>query len=144
SPCSCNKSAPFVTKHVRTHCPPLLCIHLPHTAYTRLHIPPSFALPVTCSANLGRALWILPLTSGSFLLSPVCSVSGVIGGEKMVVPVQVSPLIKFARYSALLLGIVYGSSRYAYLKPIAEEDRRIEAEEKKKQEEAARIARELA
>lgn len=32
----------------------------------------------------------------------------------------------------------------AYLKPRAEEDRRIEAEEKKKQEEAARIARELA
>ncbi|XP_040178586.1 ATP synthase subunit e, mitochondrial [Rana temporaria] len=62
----------------------------------------------------------------------------------MVPPVQVSPLIKFARYSALLLGIGYGSSRYAYLKPRAEEDRRIEAEEKKKQDEAARIARELA
>ncbi|KAM9329295.1 ATP synthase F(0) complex subunit e, mitochondrial [Gastrophryne carolinensis] len=62
----------------------------------------------------------------------------------MVPPVQVSPLIKFARYSALLLGFAYGSSRYAYLKPVAEEDRRLEAEEKKKQEEAARIARELA
>ncbi|XP_075681402.1 ATP synthase F(0) complex subunit e, mitochondrial [Rhinoderma darwinii] len=62
----------------------------------------------------------------------------------MVPPVQVSPLIKFARYSALLLGIGYGSVRFSYLKPIAEEDRRIEAEEKKKQEEAARIARELA
>ncbi|XP_075050621.1 ATP synthase F(0) complex subunit e, mitochondrial [Mixophyes fleayi] len=62
----------------------------------------------------------------------------------MVPPVQVSPLIKFTRYSALLLGIAYGSSRYGYLKPIAEEDRRIEAEEKKKQEEAARIAKELA
>nr|DBA28512.1 TPA: hypothetical protein GDO54_008858 [Pyxicephalus adspersus] len=62
----------------------------------------------------------------------------------MVPPVQVSPLIKFARYSALMLGIAYGSSRFAYLKPIAEEDRRIEAEEKKKQEEAARIAKELA
>ncbi|KAG8594453.1 hypothetical protein GDO81_001208 [Engystomops pustulosus] len=62
----------------------------------------------------------------------------------MVPPVQVSPLIKFARYSALFLGFVYGSARFSYLRPIAEEDRRIEAEEKKKQEEAARIARELA
>ncbi|KAG9486301.1 hypothetical protein GDO78_006614 [Eleutherodactylus coqui] len=61
----------------------------------------------------------------------------------MVPPVQVSPLIKFARYSALLLGITYGSIRFSYLKPYGEEDRRREAEEKKQQEEAARIAKEL-
>ncbi|XP_051499386.1 ATP synthase subunit e, mitochondrial [Apus apus] len=62
----------------------------------------------------------------------------------MVPPVQVSPLIKFTRYSALLLGMVYGKTRYDYLKPIAEEERRIEAEEKKKREELERIAKELA
>lgn len=55
-----------------------------------------------------------------------------------------SPLIKFARYSALLYWISYGSSWYAYLKPKSEEERRIETEEKKKQEQAARIERELA
>ncbi|XP_039423239.1 ATP synthase subunit e, mitochondrial, partial [Corvus cornix cornix] len=59
-------------------------------------------------------------------------------------PVQVSPLIKFTRYSALLVGMIYGKKRYDYLKPIAEEERRIEAEEKKKREELERIAKELA
>ncbi|KAF2982636.1 hypothetical protein EK904_010263 [Melospiza melodia maxima] len=85
----------------------------------------------------------------------------------MVPPVQVSPLIKFTRYSALLVGMIYGKKRYArksgafrrgfgklcfkglvlmadYLKPIAEEERRVEAEEKKKREELERIAKELA
>ncbi|XP_062902804.1 ATP synthase subunit e, mitochondrial-like [Mobula hypostoma] len=62
----------------------------------------------------------------------------------MVPPVQVSPLIKMARYSALLVGIFYGKKRYDYLKPIAEEERRIEAEEKKKREELERIAKQLA
>uniref|UniRef100_A0A6J0SB83 ATP synthase F(0) complex subunit e, mitochondrial n=1 Tax=Pogona vitticeps TaxID=103695 RepID=A0A6J0SB83_9SAUR len=62
---------------------------------------------------------------------------------KMVPPVQVSPLIKFSRYSALLLGIIYGKKRHDYLKPIAEEERRIEEEEKKKREEMERIAKEL-
>ncbi|XP_074993816.1 ATP synthase F(0) complex subunit e, mitochondrial isoform X1 [Calonectris borealis] len=68
----------------------------------------------------------------------------------MIPPVQVSPLIKFTRYSALLVGMIYGKKRYAnvlmtdYLKPIAEEERRIEAEEKKKREELERIAKELA
>ncbi|OCT97515.1 hypothetical protein XELAEV_18009743mg [Xenopus laevis] len=62
----------------------------------------------------------------------------------MVPPVQVSPLIKFARYSALLVGIIYGTKRYDYLKPIAEEERKVEAEEKIKREEAERIAKELA
>ncbi|XP_067900824.1 ATP synthase subunit e, mitochondrial-like [Heterodontus francisci] len=62
----------------------------------------------------------------------------------MVPPVQVSPLIKMARYSALLVGIIYGKTRYDYLKPIAEEERRIETEEKKKREELERIAKQLA
>ncbi|XP_048396787.1 ATP synthase subunit e, mitochondrial [Stegostoma tigrinum] len=62
----------------------------------------------------------------------------------MVPPVQVSPVIKMARYSALLVGIIYGKKRYDYLKPVAEEERRIEAEEKKKREELERIAKQLA
>ncbi|KAM3848137.1 ATP synthase F(0) complex subunit e, mitochondrial [Vipera latastei] len=63
--------------------------------------------------------------------------------EKMIAPVEVSPLIKLCRYSFLLLGIIYGARRYAYLKPIAAEDRRIEAEERAKQEELKRIAKAL-
>ncbi|KAM9138490.1 ATP synthase F(0) complex subunit e, mitochondrial [Pangshura tecta] len=62
----------------------------------------------------------------------------------MVPPVQVSPLIKLTRYSALLVGMLYGKTRYDYLKPVAEEERRIESEEKKKREELERIAKELA
>ncbi|XP_075787416.1 ATP synthase F(0) complex subunit e, mitochondrial [Pelodiscus sinensis] len=62
----------------------------------------------------------------------------------MVPPVQVSPLIKFARYSALLVGMLYGKTRYDYLKPIAAEERKRENEEKKKREELERIAKELA
>uniref|UniRef100_A0A670K3E0 ATP synthase F(0) complex subunit e, mitochondrial n=1 Tax=Podarcis muralis TaxID=64176 RepID=A0A670K3E0_PODMU len=53
-------------------------------------------------------------------------------------------ILQFGRYSALLIGIVYGKKRYDYLKPIAEEERRIEAEEKKKREEMERIAKALA
>ncbi|XP_016119230.1 ATP synthase subunit e, mitochondrial [Sinocyclocheilus grahami] len=53
----------------------------------------------------------------------------------MVPPVQVSPLIKTARWSALLIGFIYGKQRYDYLKPIAAEERRIEEEEKKLREE---------
>ncbi|KAI4900071.1 hypothetical protein NFI96_023493 [Prochilodus magdalenae] len=49
-----------------------------------------------------------------------------------------------ARYSALLVGIIYGKKRYDYLKPIAEEERRIEEEEKKVREEKERIAKQLA
>uniref|UniRef100_A0A9L0T5S4 ATP synthase F(0) complex subunit e, mitochondrial n=1 Tax=Equus caballus TaxID=9796 RepID=A0A9L0T5S4_HORSE len=64
--------------------------------------------------------------------------------DKMVPPVQVSPLIKLGRYSALFLGVAYGAKRYSYLKPRAEEERRIAAEEKKKQDELKRIERELA
>ncbi|XP_039694325.1 ATP synthase F(0) complex subunit e, mitochondrial isoform X2 [Pteropus medius] len=80
----------------------------------------------------------------------------------MVPPVQVSPLIKvnqasrpplgarlraaprLGRYSALFLGMAYGAKRYSYLKPRAEEERRVAAEEKKKQDELKRIERELA
>ncbi|KAE8631654.1 hypothetical protein XENTR_v10001264 [Xenopus tropicalis] len=62
----------------------------------------------------------------------------------MVPPVQVSPLIKFTRYSALLVGMIYGMKRYDYLKPIAEEERKVEAEEKRQREEAERIAKEIA
>lgn len=33
--------------------------------------------------------------------------------DKMVPPVQVSPLIKLGRYSALFLGMAYGAKRYS-------------------------------
>uniref|UniRef100_A0A3Q2WZU1 ATP synthase F(0) complex subunit e, mitochondrial n=3 Tax=Haplochromini TaxID=319058 RepID=A0A3Q2WZU1_HAPBU len=62
----------------------------------------------------------------------------------MVPPVAVSPLIKTARYSALIAGIIYGKRRYDHLKPIAAEERRIEEEEKKVREEQERIAKQLA
>ncbi|XP_063086112.1 ATP synthase subunit e, mitochondrial isoform X1 [Cavia porcellus] len=62
----------------------------------------------------------------------------------MVPPVQVSPLIKLGRYSALVVGIAYGAKRYSYLKPRAEEERRVAEEEKKRQDELKRIERELA
>ncbi|EFB18673.1 hypothetical protein PANDA_013792 [Ailuropoda melanoleuca] len=98
-------------------------------------------------------------------LVPSCSgcASGAKVTGKMVPPVQVSPLIKvnlalrpspgarlrvrdprLGRYSALFLGMAYGAKRYSYLKPRAEEERRIAAEEKKKQDERKRIERELA
>ncbi|CAH6791365.1 LOC101835150 [Phodopus roborovskii] len=65
----------------------------------------------------------------------------------MVPPVQVSPLIKLiklGRYSALVLGMAYGTKRYSYLKPGAEEERRVAVEEKKRLDELKRIERELA
>ncbi|XP_054843672.1 ATP synthase subunit e, mitochondrial-like [Eublepharis macularius] len=62
----------------------------------------------------------------------------------MIPPVEVSPLIKFTRNSALLLGMIYGKKRYDYLKPIAVEERRIEEEEMKKHEEMECIAKALA
>uniref|UniRef100_A0A665VEP8 ATP synthase F(0) complex subunit e, mitochondrial n=1 Tax=Echeneis naucrates TaxID=173247 RepID=A0A665VEP8_ECHNA len=61
----------------------------------------------------------------------------------MAPPVAVSPLIKTARWSALLLGIFYGKQRFEYLKPIAEEERRIEEAEKKAREEQERIYKQL-
>uniref|UniRef100_A0A8C2ER48 ATP synthase F(0) complex subunit e, mitochondrial n=1 Tax=Cyprinus carpio TaxID=7962 RepID=A0A8C2ER48_CYPCA len=63
--------------------------------------------------------------------------------SNMVPPVQVSPLIKTARWSALLIGLIYGKQRYDYLKPIAAEERRIEEEEKKLREEQERIYKQL-
>ncbi|XP_053096278.1 ATP synthase membrane subunit ea isoform X1 [Pangasianodon hypophthalmus] len=62
----------------------------------------------------------------------------------MVPPVQVSPLIKTARWSALLVGMIYGKQRYDYLKPIAAEERQVEGEEKKQREEQERIYKQLA
>eukprot|EP00064_Thunnus_orientalis_P004853 superscaffoldBa00000458_g4866 len=62
----------------------------------------------------------------------------------MVPPVAVSPLIKTARWSALLLGMFYGKQRFEYLKPIAEEERKIEEAEKKAREEQERINKQLA
>merc|ERR1712142_974183 len=62
----------------------------------------------------------------------------------MAPPVAVSPLIKTARYSALIAGIVYGKRRHDELKPIAAEERRVEEEEKKIREEKERIAKQLA
>ncbi|XP_057609314.1 ATP synthase subunit e, mitochondrial-like [Chionomys nivalis] len=57
-------------------------------------------------------------------------------------PVQVSPLIKLGRYSALVLGMAYGAKHYSYLKPRAEE-RGVAAEEERL-DELNRIERERA
>lgn len=59
-------------------------------------------------------------------------------------PVSATSAIKFGRYSALIIGMAYGAKRYSYLKPRAEEERRIAAEEKKRLDELKRIERELA
>ncbi|XP_056313320.1 ATP synthase membrane subunit eb [Danio aesculapii] len=77
-------------------------------------------------------------------VSDLCRLKAVLKSSEMVPPVQVSPLIKTARWSALLVGIIYGKRRYDNLKPIAEEERRIEEEEKKVREEQERIAKQLA
>ncbi|KAM4528169.1 ATP synthase subunit e, mitochondrial-like [Odontesthes bonariensis] len=61
----------------------------------------------------------------------------------MAPPVAVSPLIKTARWSALLLGVFYGKQRYNYLKPVAEEERKVEEAEKKIREEQERIYKQL-
>merc|ERR1712071_668932 len=45
-------------------------------------------------------------------------------------PVQVSPLIKFGRYSALLLGIWWGSSRFQANKATEDAYKVVEAEKK--------------
>ncbi|XP_062269165.1 ATP synthase subunit e, mitochondrial-like [Platichthys flesus] len=61
----------------------------------------------------------------------------------MVPPVAVSPLIKTARWSALLLGVFYGKQRFDYLKPIAEEEKKVEEAEKIARVEQERIAKQL-
>uniref|UniRef100_A0A3Q2TTN9 ATP synthase F(0) complex subunit e, mitochondrial n=1 Tax=Fundulus heteroclitus TaxID=8078 RepID=A0A3Q2TTN9_FUNHE len=61
----------------------------------------------------------------------------------MAPPVAVSPLIKTARYSALIAGVIYGKMRYDYLKPIGAEEKRLE-EERKAREEQENIAKKLA
>ncbi|XP_005069600.1 ATP synthase subunit e, mitochondrial-like [Mesocricetus auratus] len=62
----------------------------------------------------------------------------------MVLPVQVSPLIKLGRYSALVRGMVYGAKRYSYLKHQAEVERRGAEKEKKRLDELKRIEKDLA
>ncbi|TRZ04546.1 hypothetical protein DNTS_014392 [Danionella cerebrum] len=59
----------------------------------------------------------------------------------MVPPVQVSPLIKTARWSLLIAGFIYGKRRYEYLKPIGAEDRRVAEEEKQIRLEKERLAK---
>uniref|UniRef100_A0A3B4UW02 ATP synthase F(0) complex subunit e, mitochondrial n=1 Tax=Seriola dumerili TaxID=41447 RepID=A0A3B4UW02_SERDU len=54
-----------------------------------------------------------------------------------------SLLFQTARWSALLLGVFYGKQRFDYLKPIAEEERRVEEAEKKAREEQERIYKQL-
>ncbi|XP_069449442.1 ATP synthase subunit e, mitochondrial [Ovis canadensis] len=105
----------------------------------RLMTPPCVRAPGRASASAS------PRCSGpcGVLSGPNCA-SGARVTDKMVPPVQVSPLIKLGRYSALFLGMAYGAKRYNYLKPRAEEERRLAAEEKKKRDEQKRIERELA
>lgn len=57
----------------------------------------------------------------------------------------VIPVISFqtARWSALLVGVFYGKQRFEYLKPIAEEEQKIEEAEKKAREEQERIYKQL-
>uniref|UniRef100_A0A8C7MB72 ATP synthase F(0) complex subunit e, mitochondrial n=1 Tax=Oncorhynchus kisutch TaxID=8019 RepID=A0A8C7MB72_ONCKI len=62
----------------------------------------------------------------------------------MVPPVAVSPVIKTARWSFLLIGMFYGKQRYDYLKPRAEKERLVEEAEKKIREEQEKIAKALA
>ncbi|KAG8010654.1 ATP synthase subunit e, partial [Nibea albiflora] len=54
-----------------------------------------------------------------------------------------SRVFQTARWSALLLGVFYGKQRFEYLKPIAEEERRVEEAEKKAREEQERIYKQL-
>uniref|UniRef100_A0A3P8WQ86 ATP synthase F(0) complex subunit e, mitochondrial n=1 Tax=Cynoglossus semilaevis TaxID=244447 RepID=A0A3P8WQ86_CYNSE len=61
----------------------------------------------------------------------------------MVPPVAVSPLIKTARWSALLVGVIYGKQRFDHLKPIAAEERRVEEAERATREERERIYKRL-
>uniref|UniRef100_A0A8C2H1C7 ATP synthase F(0) complex subunit e, mitochondrial n=2 Tax=Cyprinus carpio TaxID=7962 RepID=A0A8C2H1C7_CYPCA len=58
-------------------------------------------------------------------------------------PMEVHEWAETARWSALLIGLIYGKQRYDYLKPIAAEERRIEEEEKKLREEQERIYKQL-
>uniref|UniRef100_UPI00358E7DFD ATP synthase subunit e, mitochondrial n=1 Tax=Myxine glutinosa TaxID=7769 RepID=UPI00358E7DFD len=60
----------------------------------------------------------------------------------MAPPVQVSPVIKLCRYSALLLGLAYGKTRNEYLKPVAEKERKIAAIEQAKLDELLRLKKE--
>nr|CAD7261159.1 unnamed protein product [Timema shepardi]CAD7405834.1 unnamed protein product [Timema poppensis] len=48
----------------------------------------------------------------------------------LVAPVRVSPLIKFSRWSLLLLGVSYGAIRYSSLSKKENANREIEAKQK--------------
>ncbi|XP_065717861.1 ATP synthase subunit e, mitochondrial [Patagioenas fasciata] len=111
------------------------------TTFRETSIPPQPAALTRCRVSGSTAFSgrTFPPRRGLSFISGRCSVA-----VRMIPPVQVSPLIKFTRYSALLVGMIYGKKRYDYLKPVAAEERRIEAEEKKKREELERIAKELA
>lgn len=64
--------------------------------------------------------------------------------DEIVLLVQVWLLLELGCSSALLLGVAYRTKCYRYLKPWAEEEKRIAAEEKKKQVERKWMERELA
>ncbi|KAI4542180.1 hypothetical protein MG293_007559 [Ovis ammon polii] len=100
-----------------------------------------FPMVLVIPKYIEKALDVSPGPCG-VVFGPNCA-SGARVTDKMVPPVQVSPLIKLGRYSALFLGMAYSAKRYNYLKPRAEE-RRLAAEEKKKRDEQKRIERELA
>ncbi|XP_060844358.1 ATP synthase subunit e, mitochondrial [Rhopalosiphum padi] len=53
-------------------------------------------------------------------------------------PVNVSPLIRFGRWSFLLLGVTYGATRHSYLQK--KEDRTKESRHQKIAEREAKIA----
>jgi len=54
-------------------------------------------------------------------------------------PVKVNPAIRFSRYAALLLGLAYGYKRNEYLKPIAAQEREVEAARAKERAELEAI-----
>ncbi|KAI9521642.1 ATP synthase subunit e, mitochondrial [Dissostichus eleginoides] len=95
------------------------------------------------SSIKSTAAAVNPHTEEDLLLRCKVTSGAVSLSTTMVPPVAVSPLIKTARYSALIAGIIYGKQRYEYLKPLGAEDKRIAEEEKKALEEKIRIAKEI-
>ncbi|KAL1791139.1 ATP synthase subunit e, mitochondrial [Sigmodon hispidus] len=105
-------------------CTVLRTLHAPY------HYPDSIAGPRDCSLwTQGGPRPAMPPPPGDpcIPLHPPCLLLSTLG-----------------RYSALMLGMAYGAKRYSYLKPRAEEERRVAAEEKKRLDELKRIERELA
>ncbi|KAH0506403.1 Dynamin-like 120 kDa protein, mitochondrial [Microtus ochrogaster] len=64
-------------------------------------------------------------------------------GEKKI-KLLTGKRVQLAEDLTLVLGMTYGAKRYSYLKPRAEEERRVAAEEKKRLDELKRIERERA